>query len=210
MKWIILYGILTGFYWLLVVASNVLVVIFPGVLHRRFFEFDQPSVAFMDSLNPKYLGVIRFEGLAACIFHVLIVWGLAIPVLNYAIVYFGFGFSWSAMQYVHHFGTERHVLRGTRNLWLLAPIDLIWLHHNWHLCHHRHPTVPWIYLPELSAVGGWQQTRIPNLALFSNVARSSQDKSTCRKQVWWQDCRVTRTLVSRPFCENERSISVAI
>jgi fatty acid desaturase len=152
LKWIILYGILTGFYWLLVVASNVLVVIFPGVLHRRFFEFDQPSVAFMDSLNPKYLGVIRLEGLAACIFHVLIVWALAIPILTYAIVYFGFGFSWSAMQYVHHFGTERHVLRGTRNLWLLAPIDLIWLHHNWHLSHHRHPTVPWIYLPELSAL----------------------------------------------------------
>ena len=53
------------------------------------------------------------------------------------------------MQYVHHFGTERHVLRGTRNLWFLAPIDLIWLNHNWHLTHHQQPTVPWIYLARL-------------------------------------------------------------
>ncbi|MBL8808894.1 MAG: fatty acid desaturase [Planctomycetaceae bacterium] len=63
----------------------------------------------------------------------------------------GFGFSWSAMQYVHHFGTERHVLRGTRNVWLFGPIDLLWLNHNWHLAHHEEPTVPWIYLPQLSA-----------------------------------------------------------
>jgi fatty acid desaturase len=150
LRWSILYGILTGFYWLLVVASNVIVAIFPAVLHRRYFEFDRPSVAFMDSLNPSYNWLIRIEGLCACALHVAIVVSLEIPPLRYALVYLGFGFSWSAMQYVHHFGTERHVLRGARNLWLLAPIDWIWLHHNWHLTHHQHPTVPWIYLPRLS------------------------------------------------------------
>jgi hypothetical protein len=80
------------------------------------------------------------------VLHTSIVAGLGIPPLNYFLVYFGFGFSWSAMQYVHHFGTERHVVRGTRNLWLLAPIDALWLHHNWHLTHHQQPTIPWIYL----------------------------------------------------------------
>jgi fatty acid desaturase len=64
-------------------------------------------------------------------------------------VYFCFGFSWSAMQYVHHFGTTRHVTEGTRNLWIFAPLDSLWLHHNWHLTHHKQPTVPWIYLPKL-------------------------------------------------------------
>ena len=47
-------------------------------------------------------------------------------------MYGGFGFMWSAMQYVHHYGTERHVTRGARNLWLFGPIDLVWLNHNWH------------------------------------------------------------------------------
>ncbi len=37
-----------------------------SILHRRHFEFDRPSVAFMDSLNPKYVWFIRLEGLAAC------------------------------------------------------------------------------------------------------------------------------------------------
>jgi fatty acid desaturase len=152
LKWLILYGILTGFYWMLVVLSNVVVAIFPGILNRRNFEFDRPSVAFMDSLNPKYISFIRLEGLAACALHLAIMWSLNIPLVNYCFVYFGFGFSWSAMQYVHHFGTERHVLRGTRNLWIFAPIDLVWLNHNWHLAHHQHPTVPWIYLPRLSEV----------------------------------------------------------
>ena len=151
LKWLILYGILTGFYWMLVVLSNVVVAIFPSILHRRFFEFDRPSVAFMDSLNPKYLRLIQLEGLVACALHFSIVQGLNIPLWNYFIVYLGFGYSWSAMQYVHHFGTERHVLRGTRNLWLWAPIDLIWLNHNWHLAHHEQPTIPWIYLPQVSA-----------------------------------------------------------
>ena len=151
LKCLILYGILTGFYWMLVASSNAVVMVYPSILSRRFFEFDRPSVAFMDSLNPRYLRLIQIEGLMACVLHVAIVWFLSIPVWNYFWVYFGFGFSWSAMQYVHHFGTERHVLRGTRNLWLFAPIDLLWLNHNWHLAHHEQPTVPWIYLPRLSA-----------------------------------------------------------
>ena len=116
---------------------------------RRHWEFNRPSAALMDSLNPRYWRIIRLEGLLVILFHSAIVWGLDIPLLHYFVVYFGFGFTWSAMQYVHHFETNRHVLRGARNLWFLAPIDIIWLNHNWHLTHHRQPTVPWIYLPTL-------------------------------------------------------------
>jgi hypothetical protein len=55
------------------------------------------------------------------------------------------------MQYVHHYGTERHVTRGARNLWIWRPLDALWLNHNWHLTHHENPTVPWIHLPGLGA-----------------------------------------------------------
>ena len=144
-----LYGIITGFYWVTVVLSNVAVLVLPFLFKRRFFEFDRPSAAFMESLNPAYWRIIRIEALCAIGLHSLIVWGFGIPLLSYVIVYCGFGFSWSAMQYVHHFGTTRDVLRGARNLWLFGPVDWIWLHHNWHLTHHRNPTVPWIHLPAL-------------------------------------------------------------
>lgn len=132
-----------------VVLANFVVLIFPFALKRRYYSFDNHLADFMDSLNPDYWGLIKLEAALAIGLHVLIVWGLEIPILNYALVYFGFGFSWSAMQYVHHFGTERHVLDGARNLWFWAPIDLVWMHHNWHRAHHHHPTVPWIYLPRL-------------------------------------------------------------
>lgn len=149
LKRLILYGIITGGYWLLVVSSNLAVVLCPFLFRRRHFEFDRPSAAFMESLNPRYWRYIWLEGLLAILLHGGIIWGLGIPPLRYLAVYFGFGFTWSAMQYVHHFGTERHVLDGARNLWFFAPIDWIWLHHNWHRTHHQHPTVPWVYLPEI-------------------------------------------------------------
>jgi fatty acid desaturase len=144
-----LYGTLTGLYWLVAVLSNFVVLAFPFVMQRQYFTFDRPSAAFMDALNPRYSRVIRLEALAAIALHTTLVWTLGIPLLTYAVMYAGFGVSWSAMQYVHHFGTTRHVLEGARNLWIWAPLDALWLNHNWHLTHHKHPTVPWIHLPGL-------------------------------------------------------------
>lgn len=144
-----LYGILTGFYWLVAVLANIVVLAFPATLKRDHFRFDRPSAAFMDALNPRYGPLIRIEAVMTIALHLGIVWGLAIPPLNYLVMYAGFGFSWSAMQYVHHYGTTRHVLEGARNLWIWGPLDRLWLNHNWHLTHHKHPTVPWIHLPRL-------------------------------------------------------------
>src|SRR6476646_9971945 len=56
-----LYGILTGFYWLVVAASNVVVLLSPGLLRRRLFTFDRPTAALMESLNPRYLRIIQAE-----------------------------------------------------------------------------------------------------------------------------------------------------
>ena len=103
----------------------------------------------MESLNPAYRRKIQLECAAAILTQVLLVLCFGIPVVTYLVMYAGFGFMWSAMQYVHHYGTERHVTRGARNLWLFAPIDRLWLNHNWHLTHHQHPTVPWVQLPWL-------------------------------------------------------------
>lgn len=144
-----LYGILTGFYWLVAVLANFVVLVFPFVLRRENFSFDRPAAAFMEALNPRYNSTIRAEAVSVIALHGTIVWLLEVPPWNYAVMYAGFGVSWSAMQYVHHFGTTRHVLEGARNLWIWAPLDALWLNHNWHLTHHKHPTVPWIHLPRL-------------------------------------------------------------
>lgn len=155
------YGILTGLYWVMVALSNLVVLLLPSVLVRRNFEFDRPTAALVDSLEPTRWGVIRAEAAAAIALHVGLVVGAQVPWLNYCVMYLGFGFSWSAMQYVHHYGTERHVLRGARNLWLWAPIDWVWLHHNWHRTHHLQPSVPWIHLPTLSRQGPVERGFLP-------------------------------------------------
>ena len=152
-KILVWYGILTGLYWVVVVLSNVVFLILPFRADKKYWQVDQASTAFMESLNPSYRGLIRAEAAAAIVLHVGIVWSLHIPLLHYGLMYAGFGFMWSAMQYVHHYGTERHVTRGARNLWIWRPLDLLWLNHNWHLAHHQHPSVPWLHLPQLETDG---------------------------------------------------------
>ena len=149
---LVLYGILTGCYWIVVVLSNVVFLFFPFAADKKYWDFDRPSRAFMESLNPNYRRLIRLECLAVIGLHGLLIWGFHIPLLNYAVMYFGFGLTWSSMQYVHHYGTERHVTRGARNLRLWEPVDRLWLNHNWHLVHHEHPTVPWVHLPHIGKV----------------------------------------------------------
>jgi fatty acid desaturase len=73
-----------------------------------------------------------------------------IPLWSYLAVMFGFGFTWSAMQYAHHYGTVRDVRMGAANLRTFLALDLVLLNHNCHLTHHMHPTVPWKYLPRLA------------------------------------------------------------
>ena len=148
-RYLVLYGILTGCYWIVVVLGNAVFLFFPFATNKKYWDFDRPSYAFMESLNPSYCRLIQLECLAVISLHTLIIGLFHIPLLNYALMYFGFGLTWSAMQYVHHYGTKRHVTRGARNLRLWEPIDRLWLNHNWHLVHHEHPTVPWIHLPVL-------------------------------------------------------------
>jgi fatty acid desaturase len=150
-RFMIFYGIITGFYWVVVALSNIVFLLVPFCAKTKYWEFDPPSRAFMESLNPAYRRLIQLECVAAIILHGLIIWLGGIPLLNYAVMYLGFGFMWSAMQYVHHYGAERHVTRGARNLWIWKPLDLFWLNHNWHLTHHENPTMPWIHLPQLGA-----------------------------------------------------------
>lgn len=160
-KWVQLIGILTGGFYLMIVLGNLVVLFLPFLLNRRVFSFDRPSAAFMDSLNPRYARIIQLEAAGTIALHVAVVWLLAIPVLNYLVLYGAFGFLWSALQYVHHFGTERHVTRGARNLWIFWPIDKLWLNHNWHRTHHEHPTVSWVYLDRIGRASGDRRGFLP-------------------------------------------------
>ncbi len=143
------YGILTGFFWLVVVLSNLIALFTPSLLRAKWSEFDRPTQALLESLNKKYTLLIRLESFLAISLHISLVYWLNISPLVYLIMLSSFGVLWSALQYVHHFGTERDVLKGAKNLKTWRWLDLLWLNHNWHKNHHAEPTISWIHLPEI-------------------------------------------------------------
>jgi fatty acid desaturase len=148
-KFAVMYGILTGFYWLFVVAGNIAVLCAPFFYRQDFWSFDRASRAFLKAYNWKYQRVIQWEAVMAIVLHAGILWACKIPALHYCALYGTFGFLWSAMQYVHHYGTERDVLHGARNLWLSRILDAALLNHNFHRTHHENPTTPWLHLPRI-------------------------------------------------------------
>ncbi len=149
-KFLAWYGILTGVYWLVVVASNFVLVFCPMIINSKFFGWDRTSEVFIEHFQPETFKIMRIEALAAIVLHAGIFWSLGTPWYYYFGMYFGFGLMWSSLQYVHHYQAERDVINGARNLHCWEPIDKLWLNHNWHQTHHQLPTVPWRYLPELA------------------------------------------------------------
>ncbi|MFN8392045.1 MAG: fatty acid desaturase [Bdellovibrionota bacterium] len=148
-KFMQLYGTMVGCFWIVAFLSNFLAVFYPRAFDPKSISFDRPSQAFLETLNPKYTRWIQLEAFLIICFHTTLILVFQIPISHWLAVLFGFGFLWSAMQYVHHYGTVRDVRRGAKNLRTLSFLDLMWLNHNWHLNHHMQPTVPWIYLPKL-------------------------------------------------------------
>ena len=155
-----LYGILTGFFYLAVVLGNLIALVNPRWLKARWADFDRPTRALLDSLNPRYFRLIRLEALAVFLLHGFWMWLWSVPAWTYLLLPCGFGVLWSALQYVHHFGTERDVLKGARNLRTWRWLDLLWLNHNWHRNHHARPTVPWTRLPEITPAGDGERGRL--------------------------------------------------
>lgn len=157
-KWMQLFGILTGLFWVVIALSNFVTAVSPSIIRQRRVSFDRPTAAFQESLNPDYEGAIRWESIAVLSFHGVLIGVVGVPVVSLLVLLASFGFLWSTLQYVHHFGTIRDVEKGARNLRTFRWLDLIWLNHNWHLNHHVSPTTPWVYLPFLHAGEEYRRT----------------------------------------------------
>jgi len=114
-------------------------------------QLDRPSSAVMKYVTRHNQWRIRAQAWTVLILHSTIAWWLGSAAIRYALIYAMFGVSWSTLQYVHHYGTCRDVLRGAKNLRYGPILDRLWLNHGWHLTHHLHPTVPWLRLQQVAA-----------------------------------------------------------
>jgi len=147
-KRIYFYALYTGMFWLSVPVSMIILLLFPGLLRTSLLR-DAPSVSAMVSGIPsRYLLRIRLECLAVILIHLTLFFAFNLKLWPYLLLYSFYGLNWSSQQYLPHAGSPRHVLNGAHNL-LAHPLYSAWmLNFNWHLAHHQHPNVPWIYLPQ--------------------------------------------------------------
>ncbi len=144
------FGILTGGFWLSMVLGNLALALLPMGWLSGLMRVDRPSAAVMAYIQRHNQRRIRAESWMVLLLHSAIGWWLGARAWEYAVMYLAFGMSWSTLQYVHHYGTCRDVLRGAKNLRYGLLLDVLWLNHGWHLTHHLHPTASWRHLRHLA------------------------------------------------------------
>jgi fatty acid desaturase len=152
-KRVMYYLLISGLFWLLLPLSSILISLLPMKRIRlprpkneagAFRKFAQ----FVTEVRP---GQVRRDLLVATV-----VWAIAFPLLHLhltsiAICYGAFGFSWASQQYIYHVRTPRHTVLGALDLKLWKPVEILYLHFNYHLTHHLAVWVPWNHLPSVAA-----------------------------------------------------------
>ncbi len=146
------YFLICGLFWLLVPLTSLLVALVPKKRIAIPVPTDDAGAfrRFVQFLNEVRPNRVRRDLLAVIIF-----WAVAVPLLHlslYAVLvcYAAFGFSWASQQYIYHVRTPRHAILGALDLRLVRPMEMFYLHFNYHLTHHVAVWVPWIYIPRIA------------------------------------------------------------
>lgn len=142
-----LYGRLTGLFWPVVCFSNVMGLFAPWTLNPKKNAPNTGGSGFRGSLKPKYQRAIQIECVGVFALHGTMLWAFDTSLVRYGILYLALGFIYSTVQYLFHYGTERHIYKGALNIHAGPVMNAITFNHSFHLNHHMHPNVPWVYLP---------------------------------------------------------------
>ena len=146
------YLILCGLFWVLTPLAFVAVAMMPSSVKILAPREDGGGFArYLQFLNSVQPGRIRRDLLVTGI-----LWTAAALLLHFtlsalAVCYALFAFCWASQQYIYHVRTPRHAVLGALDLHLWRPLELLYLHFNYHLTHHIAAWVPWIYLPKFAA-----------------------------------------------------------
>jgi len=153
------YLLISGLFWLLVPFTSLLVALVP----KRRIALPAPGD---DSGSfrrfAQFLNEVRPNRVRRDVCAVIVFWAVAAPLLHLSlpavlVCYAAFGFSWASQQYIYHVRTPRHAILGALDLRLIRPMEMFYLHFNYHLTHHLAVWVPWIYLrriaPEKPSLG---------------------------------------------------------
>lgn len=146
-KYVQWYGLLLGLWWPLIPVGCALLALAPGLLRSQPFRKARSTAVLFDDFGALQMRRIRVEFALGVVFWLALFNLTAIDWRSALIMYACFAFNWSTRQYVTHAFTPRDVRNGALNLRVSKLMGWILLNGHWDLVHHRHPHLPWIYLP---------------------------------------------------------------
>jgi fatty acid desaturase len=146
-------GNLFGLYWFCIPLSNLIYLLCPWLYSSKWFV-EGPARALGFELFVREIAQlpnlrIWLECALAFAYQFLVWMLLDLNWQGWLLCYWAFAVHWSALQYVDHAWSPRDVINGAWNLKVLPITSAIALNYHYHLAHHRHPQVPWPYLPGL-------------------------------------------------------------
>lgn len=146
------YAILLGLFWPLIPLGALFIAIMPSRLRLKLLSKADPArgLSYLATIPSDVVTRIRLETVLIAVVFSSLAWMLNLRLFPVLICYACFSFNWSTRQYVTHAFSERDVINGAFNLRHNPVMDLILLHGQWDLNHHRHPEVSWYYLPCLT------------------------------------------------------------
>ncbi|MCB1049929.1 MAG: fatty acid desaturase [Acidobacteria bacterium] len=148
------YCILTGIYWLFVVAGALTYLIWPGFFQSRFFHASQSAQqtsasAMFSALSQQKAWRLRLEILYSFTFQISIYWLLGLNPISVLAPYGCFALFWSSLQYADHAFSPLDPRSGAWNLRTSGWVRLLYLNYHHHRSHHQHPEISWFHLPKL-------------------------------------------------------------
>jgi fatty acid desaturase len=146
-------GNLLGLYWLCIPFGNLIYLSAPWLYRSKWFirglarhlGFEH----FVEEIAQQGLLRIWLQCLWALCYQIAIWYLLELNWQGWLLCYGMFALHWSALQYVDHAWSPRDVINGAWNLKVSRLAQMLALNYQCHLAHHRHPEIPWLYLPEL-------------------------------------------------------------
>ena len=142
------YSLYLGLFWIVIPLGSLAVAVLPSSLWQVMGG--QSGQAMVARLPHHLIKKIRVDGLLILLVHSGMISLLDLSFSSWLILYLLAGLLWSSQQGLVHAGTKRHVIEGARDLNLPFPFQALFLSWNLHLTHHRHPSVPWLYLDQIA------------------------------------------------------------
>ena len=144
------YLLICGFIWLGTTLASIAIALVPMRWLERRVKQSGAAAEYLQFVLDAKPSRVRAEMIIVALTWATLAWSLSLTWTAWAVCYGAFAFSWASQQYVYHIRSPRHLIEGAYDLKLTRPLQWLYLNFNFHLQHHRHVNVPWIYMAQMT------------------------------------------------------------